>query len=195
MKRAKLLAALVCLIPLCGCVGSDRGREPENTVLAEVVGVDRMGERWFVTGAGKDDAGETVIQTAEGDSLAEAFAALPGVGETWMSVTGVHDFLLGDGVEIREVLLYILDDSGMSWRARVWHAPIAGALVKEQGDGGGDRLTVLEQSGTQTVSVLDVLSEWEDGGETALPALVMRDGVLMASGMIYYERWGKGSEQ
>lgn len=187
------MTVLVCLISLCGCVGSDRGREPENTVLAEVVGVDKMGGIWLVTGAGKDDAGKSVLRTAEGASLDDAFAALASGGEIWMSVTGVSDFLLGDGVEIGEVLLYILDDSGMSWRARVWYAPIAGALMEEwEGDGSG-RLEVLERSGTRTVSVLDALAGLEDKGKTALPALTVQDGTLTENGTIYYERRGNES--
>ena len=193
MKKMGVCLVLSCLIPLCGCVGGARGREPENTVLAQVVGVDRMGEVWLLTAAGKDHTGKTVLQRAEGSSLGEAFAALSAAGETWVSVTGVSDFLLGDGVDLKKTLLFILDDSGMSWRASVWYVPIAGAVMEEQETGGGDRLTVLKESGTASRSVLDVLVELEETGATTLPALTTRDGKLTADGKIHYERREKGA--
>ena len=188
MRPIKLLAALLCLLPLCGCAGGDRGREPENTVLAQVVGVDRMGESWIVSAAGKDNTGQTVLQKVEGKTLDDAFTALSGAGEVWMSVAGVSDFLLGDGAELREALLFVLDDSGMSWRANVWYVPIAAAVMEGQEAGGGDRLTVLKESGTATVSVLDALVGLEEEGRTSLPALTVKEGKLTPGGTIYYER-------
>lgn len=188
MRRLGFWLALICLLPLCGCVGSARGREPENTVPARVVGVDRMDGTWMVTAAGTDPAGETVLHRAEGDTLEEAFSALSGAGERWVSVTGVSDFLIGDGVELKQTLLYILDDSGMSWRAGVWYVPIAGAVMEKQTGGGADRLTVLKESGAETVSVLDALAELEEKGRTSLPALTERDGMLTRCGEVCYER-------
>lgn len=193
MKKTGICLALSCLIPLCGCVGGTRGREPENTVLAQVVGVDQMGEVWLLTAAGKDHTGKTVLQRAEGRSLDEAFAALSAAGETWVSVTGVNDFLLGDGVDLKETLRFVLDDSGMSWRASVWYVPIAGAVMEEQETGGGDRLTVLKESGAASRSVLDVLVELEETGATMLPALTTRDGKLTVGGALHYERREKGT--
>lgn len=188
MKKVWMPVMLACIALLSGCAASGRGREPENTVLAQVVGIDRMGDVWLVSAAGKDGAGETVLQTAQGDTLADAFDGVSGAGEIWISVTGVNGFLLGDGVEPEEALLYIIDDSGMSWRASVWYAPIAAALMEGQAGGGVDRLTVLEQAGAERVSVLDALVDLKENGTTAIPALIVRDGKLETSGNIYYER-------
>ena len=188
MRWNRLLPALLCLLTLCGCAGSDRGREPENTVLAQVVGIDRPEGTWLVTAAGKDGKGETVYRTAEGKTLSEAFGTIPGAGESWMSVSGVSDFLVGDGVELREVLFFILDDSGMSWRANVWCVPIAAAVMEEHTAGGGDRLAVLRESGIKTVTVLDALADLEETGRTQVPALTTQRGKLTVGGTLYYER-------
>lgn len=192
MKKRGLLLFLFCVLPLSGCAGGSRGREPENTVMAQVVGVDRVGGTWFLTAEGKAAGGERVLQKARGSSLAEAFDGLSGGGDRWLSVTGVSDFLLGDGVEPREVLLFVLDNSGMSWRADVWHVPIA-AAVMEECESIGDRLTVLKEGGTETVSVLDALVGLEEEGRTSLPALTARDGNMMGVGTIWYERSGVGA--
>ena len=188
MKWTRLLLVLICLLTLCGCAGNDRGREPENTVLAQVVGVDRMDGVWLLTAAGKDGSGESVCRTVAGKNLAEVFEALPGSGETWISLSGVSDVLVGDGVELREVLLFILEDGRMSWRANVWCVPIAAAVMEEHTSGGGDRLAVLKEAGTATATVLETLERLEDEGEAKLPALTEREGVLAVGGTLYYGR-------
>ena len=87
--RKAVVAGMALAMLLCGCTGGEHGREPENTVLAQVFGVDRMGGRCLLTAAGPNGKGETVIQSSEGESFAEAFAALPGSGKEWMSVKNV----------------------------------------------------------------------------------------------------------
>lgn len=190
MRRSCALLLLFLLPALSGCAGGARGREPESIVLAQVLGVDRMGELWILTAAGSDGAGEPFLLQAKGESLAAAFDALPGAGDEWVSLTNVTRFLLGDGVEPREVLTFILNDSGMSWRATVWYAPIAAAVMESQEDGGAARLDVLEQGGSGMVTVLDALVELEETGETALPALTVEGGTLAAAGHLHYERSG-----
>ena len=188
MRRLMLPAALLLLLACGGCsAAADRGREPENTVLVQVLGVDCMDGAYLLTAAGTNGEGETVLQTVQADSLAGAFDALPGAGDQWISLTNVTHFLLGDGTAIQEVLLYILDESGMSWRANVWYASCAGALMEELDDGGIARLTVLEQSGQATVSVLDALAGLTETGETALPALRVQKESLQVAGTIHYE--------
>lgn len=187
MRRLCLLAAaLLAFGCLGGCSAGDRGREPENTVLVQVLGIDRMGTEYLLTVAGTDGAGAPVTQSVSAPSLQEAFDALPGAGEQWISLTNVTHFLLGDGVEPKEALTFILNESGMSWRADVWYAGLAAALMGEQEDGGIARLTVLEQAGVPAVTVLDALSDLAETGETAVPALVTRGGRLTAAGAVCY---------
>ena len=185
--RKAVVAGMALAMLLCGCTGGEHGREPEDTVLAQVFGVDRMGGLCLLTAAGPNGKGETVIQSSEGESFAEAFAALPGSGKEWMSVKNVTHILLGDGVDPEEVLSFILDDSGLSWRSYVWYAPIAGAVIGEEKDGGMGRLDVLEQAGVETTSVLDVLAELKETGETSVPMLARVDGQLEISGRLKYE--------
>lgn len=187
MKRLSLLMAFL-MIALCGCSAGDRGREPENTVLAQVLGIDRMGTEYILTAAGADGGGEAVIQTVRGETLESVFAALPTAGEQWFSLTNVTQFLLGDGVDPVEALTFILNESGMSWRANVWYAGLAAALMEEQADGGTARLTVLEQSGAATVTVLEALAGLAGEGAASIPALTMRGGVLTAAGKLCYAR-------
>jgi len=186
MRRSVLVGTALSVL-LCGCTGGEHGREPEDTVLIQVFGVDRMGGLCLLTAAGPNGKGETVIQSVEGKNLEEAFAALPGSGEEWISVKNVTHILLGDGVDPTEVLAFILDDSGMSWRAFVWYAPIAGAVISEEKDGGNGRLSVLERAGEKTVCMLDVLAELKETGRVSVPMLARVDGQLEISGSLSYE--------
>lgn len=186
MKRLWVLLAFLIFL-LCGCSAGNRGKEPENTVLAQVLGIDRMGPAYLLTAAGTDEAGKPLIQTVEGTTLEEAFAAMPGAGEKWISLTNVTQLLLGDGVEPRETLTFIINKSGMSWRANVWYAPLATALMSEQEDGGVARLTLMEKTDTPTVTALEALAGLLQEGKAALPALAVGEGKLTVSGSVEYE--------
>lgn len=193
MKRFCVpLCVLTLIIVLCGCSSGEKGREPEDTVLVEMLGIDRAGGVYVLTAAGQDGTGGTVMQTVEGETVAEVFAAMPGAGEKWVSITSVTRLLIGDGVEPGEVLTFILKESGMSWRATVWYAPLAAGLMAKTEDGGTARLTVLEEAGAETVTVLDALAELASDGATELPALGLRDGMLEIIGMLRYEWSGEG---
>ena len=188
MRRLGLAMAAAALLVCAGCSAAPgRGREPENTVLVQVLGVDWRAGVYQLTAAGTDGAGEPVIQSVRADSLDAAFDALPGAGSRWFSLTNVTHVLLGDGVGLREVLLSIFDGSGMSWRANVWYAGSAAGLMDGLEDGGVARLTVLEQSGRATVTVLDALAGLAGTGRAALPALSLRGGGLETAGTVLYE--------
>ena len=180
------------LLFLCGCSSGEKGREPEHTVLAEVLGIDRVAGGYVLTAAGKDGTGKVVLQTVEGATVRETFEVMPGAGEQWLALTNVTKVLLGDGVEPDEVLTFILKESGISWRATVWYAPVAVRMMEEVEGGGVARLTVLEQAGAETVSVLDALSELASDRMAELPGLRIRDGRLEIVGMLCYEKGGEG---
>lgn len=187
MKRLWALCTVLTLILLCGCSGGEKGREPENTVPVQVLGIDRMGAEYVLTAVGTDGTGTALMQSARGGTLEEVFVALPGAGERWFALTNVTHFLLGDGVEPVEVLTFILNESGMSWRGNVWYAPLAAAVMAEQKDGGMARLSVLQQTETRVVTVLETLSVLRMDGTAELPALTVRDGMLEVSGVVCYE--------
>lgn len=190
MKRRwgiPLLCAAV-LAGLCGCASTGaHGRELEETVLVQVVGVDWDGRGVTLTAAGTDGEGETVLESVSGAGLAEAFAALPEAGETYFSLTNVTQILVGDGVNLREVLDYVLADREMSYLARVWAVNgFAGAVMGQTQDGGIARLALWKESGgTQTATVKSALAGLLDGGSTALTALTVRDGLLEPEGILY----------
>ena len=61
-------------------------------------------------------------------------------------------------------------------------------MMEETEDGGTARLAILEQSGAEMVSVLDVLAELATDGVAELPGLTVREGVPEIVGTLYYER-------
>ena len=195
MKRLCAVLCVLALLFLCGCSSGEKGREPEGTVLVEVLGVDHVAGVYVLTAAGSDMEGTVVLQTVEGATVREVFERMPGAGEEWVSLTNVTHLLLGDGVEPGEVLTFILKDSGMSWRATVWYAPLAMELMTETADGGVARLTILEETGGCTVSVLDVLAELASDGAAELPALTLRGGVLEVVGKLCYTWSEKGARE
>lgn len=190
MKKSVSLVVCGALIScLSGCsLAGAYGRELEETVLVQVLGVDVMDGRVTLTAAGTKGEDETALETASGATLEEAFRALPTAGEEYLSLTNVTRILLGDGADVRAVLDYVLEDPDMSWTATVWAADgFAGKMMEEMEDGGIGRLDVLEQSGAMQPSVKSVLAELSSDGETALPVLALRGGTLETVGKLHIE--------
>lgn len=153
----------------------------------QVIGVDCQGNDVVLTAAGTDGEGETVMEQVTGAGLEEAFAALPTAGEKYCSLTNVTQILVGDGVDLRAVLDYVLDDRDMSYSAAVWAVNgFAGAVMEETEDGGIARFSVLKQDGSDEVTVKEALAGLLSDGETVLPALAVRDGVLEPVGVLYH---------
>lgn len=182
-----LTMAAAVLLALSGCTSaSAAGREPEDTVLVQVIGVDVDGRGVVVTAAGQDGE-ETVVVTSSGDTLEEAFAALPTAGEKYVSLTTVSHVLLGDGIDTLALLRYVVEDPDMSYMARVWAGGFAGGLMEDLKEGGLERFRTLEQSGVATVTVKTALAELLSGQTTEIPALSVPDGELEVVGMLYFE--------
>lgn len=184
MRRCLPLCAALSLL-LSGCSAGAYGRELEDTVLVQVVGVDAWEKGVVLTAAGADGEEETAMETVRAGSLEEAFAALPTAGEKYFSLTNVTQIVVGDGADLREVLWYVLDDPDMSYMATVWAAGgFAGALMEETGDGGVGRFSVLEQSGGAQTTVKEALADLLGGQAAALPVLAAKDGKLETVGTL-----------
>lgn len=182
-----LVLTAACLFLLSSCTSANAaGREPEDTVLVQVVGVDVDGRGIVVTAAGRDGE-ETAVVSASGGSLEEAFASLPTAGDRYLSLTNVTQVLVGDGVDLAAVLRYVLDDPDMSYMARVWAAGYAGGVMEELREQGLDRFQLLEEGGAETVTVKAALAELLEGDQTALPSLSMGSTGLEVVGRLYYE--------
>lgn len=187
MKKYVCLAVSAALFAaLSGCTSAGAsGREPEDTVLAQIIGVDVDGQGVTVTAAG--EAGEeTVLVTASGGTLAEAFAALPTAGDQYLSLTNVTHVLVGDGVDLAGVLNYVVDDPDMSYMAKVWAAGFAGGVMEGLREDGLGRFQLLEQGGG-TITVKTALAELMQDGSTSLPALARRESGLEMVGTLYFE--------
>lgn len=191
MKRWKALALCSALaVGMCGCsTAGAYGRELEETVLVQILGIDAGGSGITLTAAGAGGDGETVVETVSGSDLADAFKRLPTVGEQYLSLTNVTHVIVGDGVNLKQVLDYVLADKDMSYSAGVWTVSgFAGPLVKMVGEEDGiGRFTVLKQSGEDRPTVKTALAGLENEGETALPALAVREGTLDVVGTLYFE--------
>lgn len=187
MKRYRGLLLAAGLMLLSGCTSAGAaGREPEDTVLVQVVGVDVDGRGVVVTAAGRDGE-ETTVVTVSGDSLAEAFGVLPTAGDRYLSLTNVTQVLVGDGVDVAAVLRYVLEDPDMSYMARVWAAGYAGGLLEEVKEEGLERFRLIEEGGAETVTVKAALAELLEGKQTALPSLSVGRAGLEVAGKLYYE--------
>lgn len=188
MKRYLCLSLMAaCLFILSSCTSAHAaGREPEDTVLAQVIGVDVDGRGIVVTAAGQDGE-ETAVVSASGETLEEAFAALPTAGEKYVSLTNVSHILLGDGIGVAALLRYVVEDPDMSYMARVWAGGFAGGLMEDLKETGLERFRTLEQSGVSTVTVKTALAELLTGQKTEIPALAVPDGELEVVGKLYFE--------
>lgn len=188
MKRFALLAlAAACLLGLSGCTSANAaGREPEDTVLAQVIGVDVDGQGVTVTAAGRDGE-ETAVVSAFGGSLDDAFAALSAAGDKFFSLTNVTQVLLGDGVDVIAVLRYVLEDPDVSYMAKVWTAGYAGGVMEELKEQGLERFQLLEEGGAETVTVKTALAELLEEKKTAIPALSIGRTGLEVVGKLYFE--------
>lgn len=190
MKRKKCVLVAVCaamLAGLCGCTSAGAsGREPEDTVLAQVIGVDVDGQGVTVTAAGTDGE-ETALAAASGATLEEAFSALPSAGDKRFSLTNVTHVLVGDGVDVMALLDYVLDDPDMSYMAKTWAAGFAGGLMGHLREDGLGRFQILEESGAETVTVKNALAGLLGEGTTAMPALSRGEAGVEVVGKLYFE--------
>lgn len=175
------------LLLLSGCTSANAaGREPEDTVLVQVIGVDVDGRGVVVTAAGRDGE-ETAVVSVSGGSLEEAFTALPTAGGRYLSLTNVTHVLVGDGVDVPAVLRYVLEDPDMSYMARVWAAGYAGGVMEELKEQGLERFQVLEEGGAETVTVKTALAELLEGKKTVIPSLSVGKAGLEVVGRLYFE--------
>ena len=184
-RNVYALFSATLLLSLSGCAAADAvGREPEDTVLAQIIGVYVDGRGVSVTAAGQDGE-KTVVAAASGDTLESAFAALPTAGEKYISLTNVTHILVGDGVDVIGLLNYVVSDPDMSYMAKVWSAGYAGGLMEDLGGGGLGRFQLLEQG--ETVTVKAALAELLSGNPAAVPALAPGAYGPETVGKLYFE--------
>lgn len=186
-RETYVLITAACLLLLSGCTsGNAAGREPEDTVLAQIIGVDVDGQGVSVTAAGQDGE-ETALVTASGGTLEEAFKALSTAGDKYFSLTNVTHVLMGDGVDVVNLLRYVLEDPDMSYMAKVWTAGYAGGVMEELKEEGLERFQTLERGGAETVTVKTALAELLEINKTVIPSLSMGNAKLEVVGRLYFE--------
>ncbi len=186
-KQRWLALCAALALTLSGCTSANAaGREPENTVPALIIGVDADSRGVSVTAVGQDGE-KTALVTAPGQTLGEAFTALPTAGDKYFSLTNVTHILVGDGVDVAALLNYVLNDPDMSYMAKVWTTGFAGGLMEHLKEGGLERFQILEQSGTETITVKTALAELLSEKSTAIPTLAFGENGLDVVGKLYFE--------
>lgn len=188
-KRVLMIFGALLALSLSGCSSAGAyGRELEDTVLVQVLGVDVMDGEVTLTAAGAGGEEGTGVESVSASTLEEAFRALPTAGDKYFSLTSVAHILVGDGVNLPQLLGYVLEDPDMSWTAKVWAVNgFAGRLMEGAEDGGVSRLSVLEQSGAAGVTVKTALAGLLSDGSISLPALAAGDTVMKPAGTICFE--------
>lgn len=188
MRRA--LLCLLALLPLTGCEALPFARELEATMLIQVLGVDWTEEGVTLTGAsdpgtGSGDSGASVL-SASGADLAEAEAALKGMGEEYVSLTHVTQLVLGADTDLLAVLESALLEPALGQSATVWLVSEGTAKQLLEGAGGGaKRLSSIElNAGVTSVTVLQSLMRLEEDGQVELPVLELEGETLAPAGTI-----------
>ena len=179
MKRLAV-CLLACLL-LSGCGALPYPRELENTLLMRVLGIDQREGEVVVTAANIPEKGEEgACLTARGKDLEESCQRLKEAWEEYVALTHVTQIVVGENSDLGSVLKAVLDQREIGQTATVWRCEGTARESREKVGGGAKRLTSLElnQSGLETVTVLQALARLEETGEVALPGLVVKDGVL-----------------
>ena len=186
MKRA--LLCLLLLLPLTGCEALPFARELEATMLIQVLGVDWTDEGVTLTAASDPGQGggdpETSLLSAAGEDLAQAEAALKGMGEEYVSLTHVTQLVLGAETDLFCVLEAALQEPALGQGATVWLAAEGTAQDLLTGAGGGaKRLSSIElNAGVTSVTVLQSLMRLEETGQVELPLLGLEEETLVTAG-------------
>ncbi|MBP1737575.1 MAG: spore gernimation protein GerC [Oscillospiraceae bacterium] len=183
MKRLAVCLA-GCLL-LSGCGGLPQAREPEDTVLMRILGVDETDHGVTLTAASAAQSDkEPVVLSVTADTAENAMVALEGAGEGYVSLVYVTQIILGADTPVETVLTRVMGEKRMGQTATVWMTASGTAQeLIEQTQGSADRLTSIEQNTDVTaLTVLEASAELFETKEIMLPVLAVEDKKLVAAG-------------
>lgn len=180
MRRVVLLVAI--WMTLTGCTSV--AREPDSLTLVRVLGVDDGDAVVFTAVSGKSDQGAVERGGSKGENYQQAREKVPWSGKgTELSLTGVSYVLVGESVDLQELLQWVMEDVDLGASATVWVAE-GGAedLLSDCEDPAAD-LELLTIKGTAAPTVAQAAAELATDGKTALPRLGRKDGRVEERGM------------
>lgn len=199
MKRLAFCLAscvLACLL-LSGCGGLPEAREPEDTELMRVLGVDYTDQGVTLTAASGTQGlenKEPVVLSVSGATTEDAITALGGAGEGYASLVYVTQIILGADTPAEKVLSDAIEEKQMGQTATVWvtASGTAQALI-EKTKGGVDRLASIEvNTDVRKLTVLEALAELCEKREIQIPQLTVENDKLMTKDYATVREGGLG---
>ena len=187
MKR--ILVLLAAWVFLVGC--SSVAREPDNLTLVRVLGVDDGEVVVFTAVSGKSGQGRVERGDGEGEDFRQAREEVPWSGTgTELSLTGVSYLLVGEDVDLRELLLWAMEDVDLGASATVWSVEGAAKILLENCEDPAAELELLQLKGVPAPTVAQAAAELMTEGGTMLPRLGRENGRMVERGMKEWNRAG-----
>ena len=181
MKRAVLFGLV--LILLSGCAAA--AREPDELTLVQLLGVDGGDLIELVAVSGSPD--EVARYDCRGGDFLQAREQIRWVGQgTELSLTGVSHLVIGADVDLKAVLLAVMEDPDLGASASVWVATDGAAdLLGCCGDPVSD-LKLLMLSGSTPPTVARALAAIATDGAVVLPCLSEMSGRIEERGSVVW---------
>jgi hypothetical protein len=188
MKRVALCVA-ACML-LSGCNGLPQAREPEDTVLMRILGVDYTSDGVTLTAAsaaqdlGEKGEKEPTVVSVTADTPEEAMVALEGAGKGYVSLVYVTQIILGCDTPAEAVLSRAMEEKRMGQTATVWVTATGTAKeLIEKTKGGAERLASIEQNtDVKSLTVVEASAQLNETKEIQLPILTVEQDNLAAKG-------------
>lgn len=173
MKRLLVLAAVWTILTGCASVA----REPDRMTLVRVLGVDGKENIVFTAVSGKNNQGAVERGSGEGAGFQQVREQVPWSGKGMeLSLTGVSYVLVGDDVELEELLLWVMEDVDLGASATVWLTDgSAEELLQECEDPAAD-LELLVMKGVAAPTVAQAAASLATEERVTLPRLGQKDG-------------------
>lgn len=146
-------------------------REPEGLALVRVLGVDGGGPVALTAVCGGEDQEDPSRGQCEGPDFSRALEGLPWSGEEELSLTSVSYLVVGQDVDLEDVLLAALRNEELGAAATVWLAERGAAGLLEDCGDPASALELLERQGVEAPTVVKALAALYGGDGPRLPML------------------------
>lgn len=184
MKRALIFAVVLILLTGCAAVA----REPDELTLVRVLGVDGADPVVFTAVSGKTGQAEVSRGSGRGNDFARAREAVAWSAKgTELSLTGVSYLLVGEDVDLRAVLMGVLEDADLGASATVWLASGGAASLLDACNDPAADLRLLTLKGVAAPTVAQALAALATDGAVPLPTVSEQDGRIEEWGTVVWE--------
>ena len=176
--RKWLLAVIALAVLLVGWHPAPK--EPEGLALVRVLGVDGLGPVTLTAVCGgEDQEGNQSRGQCVGADFEEALEEVRWSGEEELSITSVTWLVIGQEVELENVLLAALRNEELGAAATVWLGSGGAAELLGDCEDPASALELLERQGFEAPTVVEALAALYKGEELRLPRLAAGEDGLM----------------